>query len=475
MSKILISWLAYDNDFIKGSGAVNSEGPTVTLHKHFYVYDKHILLTTSKNTDDDNRIVFLTNYLIREFQHEIVPKAMCIDDIINVAEILRKIETLIQSFKNDDIDIFISPGTPAMQVAWYFAHQSLQVKTNLFQLRNPQHTKSKQAEQVWVDIEKSSYTASLIIKQTEIEQNSTSADIYQSEILKPIYARANKLSMSDNVSVFISGESGTGKEKLARYIHDNSPRKESAFVAVNCAGLTDELANSQLFGYLKGAFTGADKKTDGFFHAAEGGTIFLDEIGDISPFMQKVLLRVLQEKEIIRVGAQKPEKCNVRVLTATRKNLQEMVNRDEFRIDLFYRIAVSEIELPSLKMYKPKDKELLFDFLWQKQKKIFQKKIPKLAPAMKKQILEYSFPGNIREMENTITSIIAETENEVLQEHLPKRLKQVNMESSLLMDDVEKQHIKRVLEMTGGNITRTAKLIGRSINTINSKLKAHGI
>jgi two-component system response regulator HydG len=475
VGKVLISWMAYENDFIKGKAAVNSDGPTVSVHNYFYNYDKHILLTTAKNTKDDTKYQYLVSHLRNTFPHTIEEVAMSIDDVISLEEISAKVNRLLLTQKNNDIDVFISPGTPTMQVAWYFAHQSLALRTSLFQLRKAQHSKQAKAEQVWVDLKKSVYASNIIVK----EQLSVKPTGYKSKkiigVLKDVYSKADKIIEADHVPILISGDTGTGKELLANYIHENSPRSKSKFVPVNCAAFGNELLESRLFGYVSGAFTGALKDTQGLFHEANGGTIFLDEIGDITPYMQQTLLRVLQEKQILRVGSRETEKVDVRVVAATNKDLYELSMENKFREDLYYRLAVTELRLPSLTQYKQAEKEEIFDYLWNKNKKEFKKKEPKLTTELKSKILEYPFPGNIREMENLIIGILAEADENVILTNIPNRVLKPQINKSLRLIDVENEHIRHVLLMTNNNKAKACKILGIARNTLESRISQYNL
>lgn len=475
MAKILISWIATENDFIKETGKPNPSGPNSLVHKNYYEiedYNYHLLLCSQTNATIDTKYVFFVNHLRQTFKnHKIVEKAMSVNDIIDLEEISAKINTLLISNKEHDIDIFVSPGTPTMQVAWYLAHQTLGLRTRLFQTRRPQHSKNNESEQVWVKLKTSTYTSSLVIHQEKINNPIKQHNKFISAALKSIYDKATKIATADNVTVLIGGETGTGKELLARHIHDNSPRANGKFIAINCSSMSDELLESRLFGYLKGSHSQALKDTKGLFHEADGGTIFLDEIGDITPYMQQCLLRVLQERKILRLGSLEPEDVNIRIISATNKNLYQMCSKKEFREDLYYRLAVTELYLPSLKEYKRNEKEELFNFLWQKSTKKFNKKEPKLNLSIKKRILEYSFLGNIREMENLIDRIFAEADDTVLLEHLPDRILNPTMQDSLRLEDVEKKHILMVYEMCNKNIKRSCEILDISYNTLKSKLK----
>lgn len=470
MAKILISWMAFENDFLKGKGIINPDGPSSIIHKCFYNYDYHLLLSSSKNETDDTRFQHLINYLHNTYKNKIIGKALGINDVINLEEISGKINSLLINNKEHEMDIFISTGTPTMQVAWYLAHESLGIKTSLFQLRKPEHSKTGKYEQVWVKMEKSSYTSSLIIKQESLNQMTGYEDKLILNSLEGIYRKAEKIAAADHVSVFINGETGTGKELLAKYIHDNSPRAKENFIAINCSALNDQLLESRLFGHIKGAFTGAIQNTIGLLQEGNGGTVFLDEIGDISPYLQQSLLRIFPKGEILRVGSRKAEYVNVRIISATNKDLPEMCKEGKFRDDLYYRLTVSEIKLPPLRDYKTDEKEQMFEYFWNKGKIKYNKPIPRLESKIKKLILEYSFPGNIRELENLIEGIIAESESEVKIENLPQRIIKPRTENSLKLVDVEREHVNKVYKMFNQNMSKTAKVLGISVNTLKAKI-----
>ena len=228
--------------------------------------------------------------------------------------------------------------------------------------------------------------------------------IGKSSSMQEIYHLLEKISSSDS-SVFIQGENGTGKELVAKAIHYNSSRKDKAFLAVNCSAFNENLLDSELFGHVKGSFTGAIKDKQGVFESTHGGTLFLDEIGDTSPSMQVKLLRVLQEGTLLPVGADRPKKVDVRIIAATNKDIKEMMKQGEFREDLFYRINVINIQLPSLKERR-EDIDLLVDYFLQK--RCNESKIPlkKLSKQCMERVFDYSWPGNIRELENEIERMV---------------------------------------------------------------------
>lgn len=470
MAKILVSWIATTNDFTSGKLPISPTSPNSAVHKLFWNYDKHILLSQEKNIANDQKILHLATYLRKTYKHTVEEIAMAIDDVIDVNEISGKVNSLLMGMKGDEIDIFISPGTPAMQVAWYLAHERLLLNTNLFQLRKAEHTKTKEnPEQVWVIRSQSKVPTALLIRQ-ELKGKQTDTKFLITKSVKPVYDLAEKIAAADKVTVLILGETGTGKEGLARYIHDNSPRAKAPFIALNCAAMGESLLESRLFGFAKGAHNMAFKDTPGLFEDADNGTIFLDEIGDITPYMQQSLLRVLQEKEISRIGESKVKKVNVRVIAATNRDLTKLCSEGKFRWDLFYRLSVVDLTLPSLKERGVKETEELFNFIVEKKKVDFKISLSKIPSAVRKKIFNYPFPGNIREMENFIERLYATVEGDVTEHSIPKSFSSLAKEHSLKLEDVITEHVKKVYEMCNENISRTANVLGKSPNTVKSKL-----
>jgi two-component system response regulator HydG len=242
--------------------------------------------------------------------------------------------------------------------------------------------------------------------------------IGQSTEMKRVFSVIDKLSRVDT-AVLIRGESGTGKELVAQALHHNSPRKDNRFVTINCSAIPDTLIESEFFGHEKGAFTGADSRKIGKFQYADGGTLFLDEIGDISPGMQVKLLRALQEKKFNPVGANREVEVNVRIVAATNRNLEEMIKKGEFREDLFYRLNVLPIQLPSLRERK-NDIEVLASYFIDKFNQQHHKKITGLSSDAMALLKAHSWPGNIRELENVIEhAFVIETSNEITPSSLP--------------------------------------------------------
>ncbi|MFA7290582.1 MAG: sigma 54-interacting transcriptional regulator, partial [Melioribacteraceae bacterium] len=325
------------------------------------------------------------------------------------------------------------------------------------------------AEQLWVNLEQSKIPTALLIRE-ELKGKLTSSRFLITKSIRPVYSLAEKVAAADKVSVLILGETGTGKEGLARFIHDNSSRAKAPFIALNCASMGESLLESRLFGYSKGSHNMAFKDTPGLFEAADSGTIFLDEIGDITPYMQQSLLRVLQEKEICRIGEAKVRKVNVRVIAATNKNLYKRCSEGKFRWDLFYRLSVVELMLPSLMERGISETEELFDFILNLKSNDFKTVPPKIPADIRKIIFNYPFPGNIRELENLIERIYATMEDSITEDILPKNLRYGEKEHSLKLQDVIALHVNSVYQMCEKNLVRTAKILDIAPNTVKSKI-----
>ncbi|MGD8781204.1 MAG: sigma 54-interacting transcriptional regulator [Ignavibacteria bacterium] len=300
--------------------------------------------------------------------------------------------------------------------------------------------------------------------------------------LRQIITVMESVSQTDS-SVLITGESGTGKELAARAIHLNSARRTGPFVAVNCSAFVESLIESELFGHEKGAFTGAFKTKIGRFELANGGTIFLDEIGDLSIAVQTKLLRVLETRQFERVGGHKNLIMDARIIAATNKNLTELINTNQFREDLFYRINVINIHLPPLRERKD-DLPLLVNHFIDHFNKKFGKKIKQFSSASYELLVEYDWKGNIRELENVVEHCFILCGNDVIQvEHLPKHLRNKkriipDSYSSLAKNNIqeaEKEIIITVLNKHNGSKTKTAKELGVNPSTLWRKMKKFGI
>jgi len=286
-----------------------------------------------------------------------------------------------------------------------------------------------------------------------------------------------KVIAKSNATMLITGESGTGKELVARAIHSQSYRKDKPFVAVSCAALPESLLESELFGHEKGSFTGAHAQRRGKFEVAHRGTLFLDEIGEMSANIQVHLLRVLEEKEFNRVGGNELIKVDVRVISATNRDMKKAVAGGQFREDLYYRLNVVTIELPPLRE-RQEDIPLLAHHFLKKFALENQKEVTDFSPEATDFLLKYEWPGNVRELENAIERAVILAKNPYIDAadlpmESPKLARQATPEQSL--EDVEKNHILRVLEENNRNYSQAARVLGISRVTLYNKVKTYGL
>ncbi|GLI35488.1 MAG: sigma 54-interacting transcriptional regulator [Deltaproteobacteria bacterium] len=300
--------------------------------------------------------------------------------------------------------------------------------------------------------------------------------ISRSPLMRKIFSILPDVAQSES-SVLIQGESGTGKELLSRAIHDLSPRAKGPFVALNCGALPDTLLESELFGHVAGAFTDAKRNRLGRFAMAEEGTLFLDEIGDISPALQVRLLRVLEERCYEPLGSSKSVQTNVRIITASNKDLAQLVEKGEFRKDLYYRVNVVKLELPPLARRK-EDIPLLAEHFIDRLNKLRNKKILGLSHDTLALFMNHDWPGNIRELENAIEyAFILCREGLILPEHLPEQLRKENagvaVPQGLTLQDIEKRAIFEALERNRWRRLATARELGIDKNTLRRKINRH--
>lgn len=303
--------------------------------------------------------------------------------------------------------------------------------------------------------------------------------IGKSKVMQEIFYIMEMVAES-NANVLITGESGTGKELVARAIHRKSLRNEKPFVIVDCTTIPENLLESELFGHEKGAFTGATERKIGLIELANEGTVFLDEIGELPMSLQKKLLRFLQEKEIQRIGGTQRIKVDVRVISATNRDLEKAVAEGTFREDLFWRLNVVRINLPPLKERK-EDIPLLVNHFLHKFSKENNKPIPQLEPEVMDALINYDWKGNIRELANVIErSVVLSPSGLISLKYLPKRIQEVtgwtdSSNKSLNLMEIEKSVILKALNSTGWNQTKAAEILGISRKQLRTKMKHHGL
>lgn len=492
MGKILISWYALNNDFLfEQHGArkrklemVNEDGPTFNVHRHFgKEYETHILLNSSKDPKEVVYFNLLVSELRSRFKLKVEPRNIVIDDPISISEIFKKISVLLLEYKNSNVEIFVSPGTPQMQIAWYLVKPNFKKNVTLFQIREAKYTEDKKTpERIYTDID-TYFNPNILSLDEVVEKNEiTGSNVHLNDSLKPIYYQAKQISKVNDIGCLILGENGTGKGELARYIHNQSDRHKASdkfdehFKAVNCAAYDDDLLRSELFGHEEGSFTGATKMKIGIFEAADKGTIFLDEIGDISKKMQVTLLRVLQEKKIQRVGGVEEIPIDVRVIAATNIDIEDLCETGEFRRDLYYRLAETTLKLPPLRNWTKIEIKNLIENKNSYYFSVFRHRKEKLK--FNKDVIDcltsYQYKGNVRELQNIIKSLYVFCENDVTMPDLPERIRNKGI-NSLLLSENEKSHIINVFKIKKRNISQTAKALGISRDTLKKKLNEYGL
>ena len=299
--------------------------------------------------------------------------------------------------------------------------------------------------------------------------------VVESLSMRKIVETAKKIAPFDS-TVLITGESGTGKEVIARFIHKNSKRAKKPFIAVNCGAIPDELLEAELFGYKKGAFTGASTDKKGIIEEANGGTLLLDEIGDLPLNLQVKLLRVIQEEEIRPLGSNKAKKVNVRFIAATNKNLEKLVKEGKFREDLYYRLNVIRIDIPPLRKRR-EDIIPLAKFFIKKYSAKYSLPPKSLSKKAEKELINYRWPGNVRELENTIERVLLTSSGKIINSIFGKKViktKEIKPFKDA-KEEFEKEYLKNLLHVSEGNISKASKLSGLTRAQIYRMLKRHNL
>lgn len=381
---------------------------------------------------------------------------------------------------------YIQENVPSLPVAMITAHGNMEfaieaLKSGAFDFVS---------KPVDINNLRSLVNTALKLSDTPAEQNDQPEQdglLGKSKVIEETRNKIKKLSRSQ-APVYIHGESGVGKELVAKLIHEHGPRSDKSFVPVNCGAIPSELMESEFFGHKKGSFTGATADKQGLFQAADGGTLFLDEVADLPLAMQVKLLRAIQEKAVRPVGSQQEIPVNVRILSATHKDLAKLTENGEFRQDLYYRINVIELEVPSLRE-RPEDIPVLAAYFLQNIAREWQTEIPKLNAESLRALNEYSFPGNVRELENILERAMTLHENNVItlaDLQLPDSISDKSIDAEedtspepALLDPAllqkEKEVIQQALEKTKYNKTAAAKLLGISFRALRYRIKKLGI
>jgi len=409
-----------------------------------------------------------------------------------VTEILAATEASVE------LSFHLSPGTPAMAAVWILLAKTRFPATLIESSRQHGVREAVVPFDIAIDflpdlLKGPDERVELLARGLPPEAPEFEAILHQSEVMRRVVTMARRVALR-SIPVLIEGESGTGKELFARAIHHGGPRKAGPFIAVNCGSISPELIESELFGHERGAFTGATEQRQGFFEAASGGTLFLDEIGDLPAPAQVKLLRVLEEHEVVRVGATKPIKVDVRLVTATHRTMTDEIAAGRFREDLFYRLAVAILKLPPLRE-RHGDLGLLIDALLNLVNREaasepgYEHKV--LSAAARNLLLQHDWPGNVRELLNTLHRAALWSgdreirEAEVADAFLQPRSATTNailgkplangLDLQELLDTVARHYLERAMEAAAGNKTRAAEMLGLpSYQTLTNWLKKYG-
>ncbi|WP_066218307.1 sigma-54-dependent transcriptional regulator [Formosa haliotis] len=429
--------------------------------------------------DDDIHILELLQRHLQALNYHTF-KAISVREAVSILKDT-KIDALITDLKMPEIDgfellKFTSEHYPNMPKLVITGFPSIQdslavIKSGVVEYLTKPFTKNELIEALDKTL-KNNKTQSKIKNTTTFTDSKYGEITGNSEGIRRVIERIERVK-NNKATVFISGESGTGKELVARSIHYQGQFARGPFIAVNCGGIPENLLEAELFGYVKGAFTGADSNRNGFFQAAQGGTIFLDEIGNASLAVQSRLLRVLQEKEVVKIGSQKAETVDLRIITATNSNLKDMIANKTFREDLYYRLTVVEIDVPPLRNRK-EDIPLLVDKFLLKYGVEYKDRFAKLDPEVLPILLRYNWPGNIRELENIIQRAVILSDNLVTVSALPESLKYTidfPQDSLMPLKDMEKQYILKVLRACDNNKTKASEILQINRKTLREKLK----
>ena len=498
---ILVSWLgqtdlnAAAGDERAGLGPV---GQAVTERS----FDLVVLLSNYPKPESANYVTWIEGHTKAAVELNLVE----LSGPTHFGEIYQAVTRTVSALlaKHGDagrLTFHLSPGTPAMSAVWIIVAKT-RYGAELIESSRQQGVRTANvpfdisAEFVPEVYRRADQDLARLSAGTPEETPEFSDIIHRSPVMRRVVEKAQKVAPR-SVPILIEGESGTGKEMLARAIHRAGPRRDNAFIAVNCGAISHELAESELFGHKKGAFTGATTDRAGYFEAADGGTLFLDEIGELSLRLQVKLLRVLQERQVIRVGTTTPVAVDVRIIAATNRTLTDEVAAGRFRDDLFFRIAVALIKLPPLRIRKG-DLTLLVDHLLERfnaesaADPAWEEK--RLSPSARNLLQHHTWPGNIRELSNTLTrAAVWSTGSTITGQDIAEALLELPTSADAdegilnrpiedgvdlpgLLREVASHYLRRALDATAGNKSRAAELVGlSSYQTLSNWMQKYGV
>jgi len=436
--------------------------------------------------DDETLCYLLKEELITEgFKVDIVYDGKAATEILskNYYDLLL-LDLEMKQMTGEEVLAFVKENYPTVQVIILTAKTEMRSAINC--IKNGAYdfiTKPYDFGQLLITIDRALEHKELIVNNkvlaTKIDQSTTKSIIGESETHKEVLRLSERAARSES-NILLQGETGTGKELFAEYIHKNSSRSRKPFVAINCASLPDQLIESELFGYEKGAFTDAKASKQGLVEIANGGTLFLDEIGELSLTLQPKLLRFLENGEFRRIGGITTIKSDVRIIGATNRNLMEESDKKNFRKDLLFRLNVITLTIPPL---RDRDGDILLLANYFLQKKSPVRSVKTLSHPAEKALLNYKFPGNVRELDHIIERALIFSEDQSIQVkdlNIPKEdlialSEKVEGGEVQLLDELEKLHIKRVLDLNDWNRVDTARALGISQKTLYTKIKKYNL
>jgi len=455
----------------------NPEKPAVKIKKVLIVDDEAVVRNgISRALNEDDRLTVTASGgnealdILKDQSFDLVLLDIKMPDMDGLS-VLKHIKTLYPS-----LNVIMITGYPTIDTAVHCIKVgAIDYLVKPFRLDDLEVSLKK--------IERSSIP-SQDIELSGMEINGLNIDSFQdfiigkSSVMKSVFEKVLKVAPTDS-TVLISGESGTGKELIAKAIHSYSERKNNEFVAVDCSSLVETLLESELFGHVKGSFTGAFQTKHGLFELANTGTFFFDEVSNLSPKIQAKLLRVIQEREFMKVGDQKKIKLDIRIISASNKDLQESTREGSFREDLYYRLSVVPLRLPPLRKRK-EDIPLLIDHFLKKHSKKVKRTVPDISPEAMDILIEHNWPGNVRELEHTIERILILEDSEIIRTRdLPSFISQRQGEFQMFSEDVlslqelEKKYIRFVLRKTKGRKAEAANILGINRKTLGLKIKKY--
>lgn len=496
MTSTLFTWVGRNDLKAASEGGHKELGPIAQAMADLY-FDEACLLT---NFAKDESLHY-QEWLNRRTTARTTLVHVSLSSPTEYAEIYQQVRSILEShsikgMRTTSRTFHLSPGTPAMSAIWLILAKT----TFPAQLIETSLESGTRVIELPFDIA-ADFLPDLIRRQDEAllrithgapsEASAFENIIYACPAMEHLVKRAKQVAPR-NVPVLIQGESGTGKELLARAIHKASGRSAGPFVAVNCGAIPSELVDAELFGHTKGAFTGASQARAGYFEAANGGTLFLDEVGELPLASQVRLLRVLQEKKVTRVGATQPIDLDVRIVSATNRNLPSEISANRFREDLFHRLAVAVLLIPPLRE-RGNDVNLLIDFLLQKShKELGLEERKTLSVGARKLLIQHGWPGNVRELQNALVrAVLWSDANSIMPMDIdvspthsitPTRSESQPQDFDItsgvdvrkIMRDVASEYLRQALAITGGNKTKAAELLGlNSYQTLNNWIKKH--